>query len=51
MNRLEIETKRLETRKKLIESNFQIKQVTNQLVVVEMERLRQKKERENMHKE
>jgi hypothetical protein len=51
MNRFEIETKRLETRKKLIESNFQIKQVTNQLVVIEMERLRQKKERENMHKE
>lgn len=51
MNRNEIESKRLENRKKIIEDNFKIKQNTNQLVVIEMERLRQKKERMNMHNE
>lgn len=43
--------KRLVSRKKITEDNFKIKQVTNQLLVVEMERLRQKKEKSLMHQE
>jgi len=51
MNRNEIENKRILTRKKLTEENLQLKKVTNQLITVEMERLRQKKERNLMHQE
>jgi len=43
--------KRLESRKKIIQDNLKIKQVTNQLMVVEMERQRQRKEKLIMYQE